>query len=274
MNMTEKTFMTDELAINYAEGPENGPPLLLLHGSGSVWEDWEPVIEHFQNGWHIFAPDFRGCGKSGRSLRGNYSNDNFKDDIIGFIDTIIMEAAVIIGHSMGAIIGMQLAAEDDGERVKALVLEDPPLYLSEFFKEWMWYPYYPVAVEALKAGLSEAEIAKALSDKLDFAEVDAEKEAKSLVRIDPEIVYRVHNRSLFKEFNADSDLKNISCPLLLLHGEWKFGSAMRPDDVRRGSAFLPKGSVKQISGAGHSIHIANCRPDVFNEAVGNFLSQL
>jgi pimeloyl-ACP methyl ester carboxylesterase len=175
---------------------------------------------------------------------------------------------------MGAIIGMQIAAEDGGERVKAVVLEDPPLYLSEFFRDWMWYPYYPVAVEALKAGLSEAEIVKALSDKLDFAEVDAEKEAKSLVRIDPEIVYRVHDRSLFKEFNADSDLKNIACPLLLLHGEWENGSAMRPEDVRRAAAFPPKGSIQKISGTGHSIHIANCRPDMFNQVVEEFLTRL
>jgi hypothetical protein len=37
--LTEKTFDTGSLKINFAEGPANGMPLVLLHGGTARWQE-------------------------------------------------------------------------------------------------------------------------------------------------------------------------------------------------------------------------------------------
>ena len=62
--ITEKTFNTEEVAINYAEGPDSGPPLVLLHGTANRWQAFQPIIPALSTRRHIYAPDFRGNGRS------------------------------------------------------------------------------------------------------------------------------------------------------------------------------------------------------------------
>ena len=274
MEMTEKKFQTPELTLNYAEGPANGPPLVLLHGQGSVWQDWEPVIGHFQADWHILAPDFRGCGGSGRSSSGNYEIEHFTDDIRHLIGARVDGPVVIVGHSLGSMVALNYAAQAPQGHVRGIVLEDPPLYLHEFFTEWMWYSYYPISKQVLEEGLSESQIAEVFAEKLDLAEADAIKEARSLVRIDPKIIYQVMEGDLTEEFDVEAHLKKIACPSLLLYGEWELGSAIRPEDIDRVSAIQPPGSMIRIEGAGHGLHLADCRPVEFNRATGEFLKHL
>jgi pimeloyl-ACP methyl ester carboxylesterase len=42
--LREQTFNTGTLAINYAEGPPSGPPLVLLHGGGDRWQEFWPIL--------------------------------------------------------------------------------------------------------------------------------------------------------------------------------------------------------------------------------------
>src|ERR1700691_217022 len=68
--LVERTFDTDEVRLNYAEGPANGPPLVLIHGLGRRWQVFLPIIPALSLRWHIFAPDLRGHGKSSHVARG------------------------------------------------------------------------------------------------------------------------------------------------------------------------------------------------------------
>jgi pimeloyl-ACP methyl ester carboxylesterase len=65
MMLVEKFFDTGEVVLNYAEGPDNGHPLLLLHGWTDRWQDVLPIIPTLSMKWHIYALNFRGHGKSG-----------------------------------------------------------------------------------------------------------------------------------------------------------------------------------------------------------------
>ena len=74
--MKETAFDTGKVRINYAEGPSSGPPLVLLHGGSAWWQDFTPIIPDLASHWHLFAPDLRGHGKSGR-VAWSYGS-NFK----------------------------------------------------------------------------------------------------------------------------------------------------------------------------------------------------
>jgi pimeloyl-ACP methyl ester carboxylesterase len=78
--LVERTFDTGEVQLNYAEGPANGPPLVLIHGLGRRWQVFLPIIPALSLRWHIFAPDLRGHGKSSHVARG-YHGPQYSEDI-------------------------------------------------------------------------------------------------------------------------------------------------------------------------------------------------
>jgi pimeloyl-ACP methyl ester carboxylesterase len=41
--LVEKSFDTGEAVLNYAEGPDNGPPILLIHGITGNWRGFLPI---------------------------------------------------------------------------------------------------------------------------------------------------------------------------------------------------------------------------------------
>lgn len=47
--LDEKRFDTGLLTINYAEGPVNGLPIVLLHGATARWQDLNPLITELEH---------------------------------------------------------------------------------------------------------------------------------------------------------------------------------------------------------------------------------
>ncbi len=64
--LTEHTFNTGVVTINYAEVGLSGQPLVLLHGGSARWQSSLPIIPELSQRWHVFALDLRGHGKLGR----------------------------------------------------------------------------------------------------------------------------------------------------------------------------------------------------------------
>ena len=64
---TEKQATLDDGTIlNYAEGPNNGPALMLIHGQSMEWEDYSRVLPGLAKYYHVYAIDCHGHGESGR----------------------------------------------------------------------------------------------------------------------------------------------------------------------------------------------------------------
>src|SRR5579862_8156084 len=96
--------------LNYFEGPKSGPPLVLLHGMTGFWRAWYGLIPELSKNWHVFAPDFRGHGKTGRSSEIQYRNQDYARDIIALLKSI-GEPAVLVGHSLGGMVSIVVAAQ-------------------------------------------------------------------------------------------------------------------------------------------------------------------
>src|SRR5437879_880800 len=96
--LSEKSFDTGEVILNYAEGPPAGPPLVLLHGTGGRWQVWEYLLPQLTPHWQVYALDLRGHGKSGRVAR-QYRVVDYTRDVVAFIEHL-SEPAVLIGHSL------------------------------------------------------------------------------------------------------------------------------------------------------------------------------
>ena len=126
----EKQFTLESgNVINYGEVANDKPPLLLIHGQMSIWQDYALVMPELSKNWHIYAIDVYGHGKSSHDESLYYIDVN-GDDIITFINEVIGGPTVVAGHSNGALTAAYVAAYG-GENIAGAVLEDPPVFSTE-----------------------------------------------------------------------------------------------------------------------------------------------
>jgi pimeloyl-ACP methyl ester carboxylesterase len=126
----EKRFDTSEIEINYAEGPENGIPLVLIPPQGVDWKNYEKVLSPLSNNFHVFAVDVRGHGKSDWTT-GDYTFNSIGRDMTAFLERAVKRPAIISGNSSGGLIALWLAANRPN-LVRGIIMEDPPLFSAEW----------------------------------------------------------------------------------------------------------------------------------------------
>ncbi|MET9228150.1 alpha/beta fold hydrolase [Lentzea sp. NPDC003310] len=87
----------------HVERGGNGPLLVLLHGLGATGEVWHDVVEGWSGSW--LAPDLPGHGRSGRLDR--YS---FGSLAAAVAEVVPREPVIVVGHSLGGVVGLALAS--------------------------------------------------------------------------------------------------------------------------------------------------------------------
>lgn len=100
----------------------SGPTLLAVHGITASHLAWPGVIDALAGDYCIYAPDLRGRGQS-NALPPPYGFAGHVADLIALLDRHGVEETVVVGHSLGAYIGLELAHAHPA-RVRGLVLVD------------------------------------------------------------------------------------------------------------------------------------------------------
>ncbi|MFC7883242.1 alpha/beta fold hydrolase [Streptomyces sp. NPDC057376] len=104
-------------------GPVTGPAVLLIHGhpfNRTLWALQSKALAGA--GYRVITPDLRGYGDSDVTPGTVYLSD-FADDLIGLLDLLAIDQAVIGGVSMGGQIAMEMHRRY-ARRIRALVLSD------------------------------------------------------------------------------------------------------------------------------------------------------
>jgi pimeloyl-ACP methyl ester carboxylesterase len=110
--------------LNYREwGRPDGAVVLLLHDLTSSSLSWRNVAPVLGEEFRVIAPDARGHG--GSEWTRDYSFELMRDDIARFMERLGILAAIVVGHSMGALTAYELAATRP-ELIRLLVLEEMP----------------------------------------------------------------------------------------------------------------------------------------------------
>lgn len=78
----------------------SGTPLLLIHGFPLSARIWREQLVALSGSFRVIAPDLRGFGKS-EFPAGDCTMDDYADDLIGLLDRLGIEKAVVCGMSMG-----------------------------------------------------------------------------------------------------------------------------------------------------------------------------
>jgi pimeloyl-ACP methyl ester carboxylesterase len=106
----EQTIQAGAITLNYAEVSGPGKPLVLLHGGSARWQSFEVLLPDLAASWHIYAPDFRGHGKSAW-VSGSYRLQDYANDTIAFLRQRVKEPAYLFGHSLGGMVALLVAAQ-------------------------------------------------------------------------------------------------------------------------------------------------------------------
>src|SRR5881394_2941094 len=109
------------------EAGAGDPPLLLVHGWMGDHTHSAPQFGHFSRRHRVASPDLCGHGLSDRG--GAHTIETHADDLAWLIGELALDRPVVIGHSLGGMVALQLAA-DRPEAVGALVLLDTILFLD------------------------------------------------------------------------------------------------------------------------------------------------
>lgn len=102
--ITEKTITTPRISTRVLfSGPEDGTPVLFLHGNASSATYWEEVMIALPAGYRGIAPDHRGYGGADRSVKIDATRGmgDLADDAFALLDTLGYDKAHVVGHSMG-----------------------------------------------------------------------------------------------------------------------------------------------------------------------------
>jgi pimeloyl-ACP methyl ester carboxylesterase len=92
-------------------GPDDGLPVMLLHGWPQHWWLWRNVIPNLAaSGYRVYAPDTRGFGWSEATESfADYDKRNLARDFIALLDALGIDKVRLAGHDWGGFAGFLVA---------------------------------------------------------------------------------------------------------------------------------------------------------------------
>ena len=111
--------------MHHAVTAGEGTAILLVHGWMGSWYHWRHVIPRLAGQHAVVAVDARGYGESDKPYAG-YDGRTIAADLLGVMDALRHRRFFVMGHDMGALPALLLAAEHP-DRVLGLGYFDEPL---------------------------------------------------------------------------------------------------------------------------------------------------
>jgi len=85
-----------------SSGPENGTPVVFIHGNASSASYWEEIMLKLPANYRALAPDLRGYGDTeDKLIDATRGYGDWVDDVIGLLDTLGVQKFHVVGHSLG-----------------------------------------------------------------------------------------------------------------------------------------------------------------------------
>ena len=130
-----KRLYRDNVAFAYEDVGSGSQPFLFVHGWTCNHNFFAPQIEYFSRFHRVIAVDLCGHGASDAPQR-QYTVPEFADDLAWLCGELGVERAVLVGHSMGGVIALQLAAtHPELSAAVCLIDSDSPTVPPENFSK-------------------------------------------------------------------------------------------------------------------------------------------
>lgn len=231
-----------------------GEPLLLLHGNGHSWHEFEPVMQTLAASFDVIAWDMPGQGQSA-DVGADTTVAQYADALADLVEALRLRRVALLGSSIGAFI----AAEYALTRLNtfALILDEMQFRTPEF-----WAKAWPV-VEKMFGNTNQAveQVQARFTRPIDTAFV--EHWNASLQRVGAERLIGVM-RTL-AAFDVRASLPQLKTPTMLLFGD----KGPTVEMAEQMHAAMPGSELRVVENAGHFISID--QPARFADTVTAFL---
>ena len=224
------------------EGPADGPALVFANSLGTDFRVWDALVPLLPAGLRLIRYDKRGHGLSD-CPPGPWSIADHAADLAALLDGLGVRGAVVVGLSVGGLIGQQLAATRP-DLVRGLVLMDTAARIGN---EEMWNTRI-----ATVRGKGIAAIAGPILERWFSARFRAEDPAlplwRSMLTRTPMEGYALTSAAI-RDCDLTESTRALAIPVLAMAGE-EDGST--PPALVRATAELVAGArFHVIAGAGH-----------------------
>lgn len=105
----------------HARRTGSGEPLVILHGLFGSGDNWRTLAKRFAKRFDVHVPDLRNHGRSPHTDEMSYRS--MAEDVLAYMDRLRLDAANLVGHSMGGKVAMTCAFMYP-EAVRRLVVAD------------------------------------------------------------------------------------------------------------------------------------------------------
>ena len=260
-----------DINVRYVDWGDNGPLLLMLHGSMRTSRSWDAVARDLCTQYHVISLDARGHGDSEWTERG-YRFSNRVEDVSAFCDQLGLKDVIAVGHSKGAVVITMLAAKYAGVFNRLVLLE--PMVVVEEIPERV-APRRPnrrrrtwSSREELHAYLKQHRTAGRWRDDVILDVVNHETMELPDGRIDmkwsPDSLNWEESRGDYLDLRPI--FRTLGLPILFIVGEQR-ASTFR--DVQALAAEIPNFHLTTIQDTGHNMYME--RPDAVASLITAFV---
>ena len=245
------------LRLFYERAGTGRPELLFVPGWCCDCTAFQPQFDHFSRTHTVTSLDLRGVGRSDRPA-GGYSIPELADDVAAFCAAVGIERPVVVGHSLGGMIAVELGGRRPS-LASALVLVDPgpidPL---------------PATVEFFRGFAAELEGPDGEAVRREYVHDMGARDAKTerwivdlMCAVEQPVAAAVIRG--VSEWNGREPFAGCTLPVLLLRAELRAET-----DLLRLRELRPDVEVGITVGAGHFHQIEV--PDQVNAMIERFLA--
>ena len=253
----------------YYESYGAGTPILLSAGMGGSGSFWTPQIEALSRRHRVICYDHVGTGRSRSDAECPRSIAGMADDIVRVLDAAGVDAAHVVGHAIGGIVGIEMATRHP-KRMRSLTVVNGWGRADAFLRRC-----FEVRKQILNASGAQAYVRAQplflyppqwIAENIETLERD---EAHMLAHFPP--VATMNRRiDMFLAFDAGPSLPAIALPTLL--------ASARDDSLvpaylsRRLADAIPGAQLREVDWGAHAFTAVT--PAVFNDMVLAFCGEV
>lgn len=227
-------------------GPQDAPPLVLLHGLTSDLHSWDRWGERWSPEFRVIAYDQRGHGESEHAPPGGFEAYNVRQ-LVGDLDELVR----VLGLPRFSVLGLSLG----GRPVLAYATRRPAIVDAAVVVD--------IGPEMDRTG--GRQVRDGVKAQVGTASEPTPPPAP--VGYDPTLLELMGRKSLSEiDFLWDC-VRTLTCPTLVVRGE--HSTILSAAVAQRMQDELPDGQLVTVPGAGHSV--PTDRPDEFEQTVLPFL---
>jgi 3-oxoadipate enol-lactonase len=259
------TASVNGITISYSDSGGDGPAVVLSHGYLMDSSMFDPQVAALAPEFRVIAWDERGFGSTRATAPFSYWDS--AADVIGLLDHLGIEQAVLGGMSQGGFLSLRAALQAP-DRVRALVLidtqagqENPETVPAYEQMEQIWMDQGPAPVQDVVAAIILGEP----DGPVDWAPWFAKWAAADRDEL------RTAFRCLLDRDDITGRLGEISCPALILHGTADAAVPMERAAVMQAGLAGPA-TLVPVEGGSHASNLSH--PDQVNTAILDFLRSL